>query len=96
MVVHVRGDADVVGQEDHACQSSPCAGASDRGARRSAVLVSDGVHTVGDAPRGEVRVAPHREAGRAVARAGGGRVVPVSGFRALPRRMLDLADHVLR
>jgi hypothetical protein len=60
------------------------------------VLVSDGVHTVGDAPRGEVRVAPHREAGRAVARAGGGRVVPVSGFRALPRRMVDLADHVLR
>jgi hypothetical protein len=90
-----------------------------RAARRSAVLVSDGVYTAGDdpraaaarfsalhvlltqddaahAPRGEVWVAPHREAGRAVAQAGGGRVVPVSSFRALPRRMLDLADHVLR
>ncbi len=104
-----------------------------RAARRSAVLISDGVYTAGgdpraaaarfsalhvllthdDAesgprggatwpsggasrPRGEVWVAPHREAGHAVARAGGGRVVPVAGFRALPRRMLDLADHVLR
>jgi hypothetical protein len=41
-------------------------------------------------------ISPRRMAGRDVAAAGGGRVVPVESFRALPRRMVDLADHVLR
>ncbi len=41
-------------------------------------------------------IAPRRSIARDVARAGGGRLVRVDGFAALPRRMLDLADHVLR
>jgi hypothetical protein len=39
---------------------------------------------------------PERSAGRAMARAGGGRLIRVDGFGLLPRRMLELADHLLR
>jgi Mg-chelatase subunit ChlD len=41
-------------------------------------------------------VAPRRMTGPDLARAGRGQLVPVNDFAALPRRMLDLADHVLR
>jgi hypothetical protein len=34
--------------------------------------------------------------GEAIARAAGGGLVRVDGFLALPRRMLDVADRVLR
>ena len=41
-------------------------------------------------------IAPRRSVGRDLARVGGGRLVRVKGFASLPRRVLDLADHVLR
>ena len=43
-----------------------------------------------------VWIAPQRSIGHDVARVGGGRLVHVDGFASLPRRVLDLADHVLR
>jgi Mg-chelatase subunit ChlD len=46
--------------------------------------------------RSGVWIAPKRSIGADVARAGGGRLVHVEGFATLPRRVLDLADHVLR
>ncbi len=112
--------------------SSPCGGgthiaaALERGhaelrrgrdPRRSGLLVSDCVYTVGPDPRaaaasfgalhvllvdeplssGEgVWISPRRAVGEAVARASDGGVVRVSGFAALPRRMLEVADAVLR
>ena len=41
-------------------------------------------------------IAPRLRAGEAIARAAGGGLVRVDGFPALPRRMLDVADRVLR
>ena len=41
-------------------------------------------------------IAPRRSVGADVARAGGGRLVPVEGMAELPHRVLDLADHLLR
>ncbi len=52
---------------------------------------------VGGSPRRYgLWIAPHRSVGPDVARAGGGRLVWVEGMTELPRRMLDLADHLLR
>ena len=45
---------------------------------------------------GSVWITPRRMVGEAVARAGNGGIVRVDGFAALPRRMLDVADKVLR
>lgn len=45
---------------------------------------------------GGIWIAPWRQVGRDVAERGGGRVVEVSSFDELPRRMVDLADHILR
>ncbi len=50
----------------------------------------------GGAGRSGVWIAPKRSIGADVARAGGGRLVHVEGFASLPRRVLDLADQVLR
>ena len=41
-------------------------------------------------------IAPRRNVGEAVARSGNGRIIRVDGFAALPRRMLEVADRVLR
>ena len=41
-------------------------------------------------------IAPRRSVGPDLAIAGGGRLVRVAGFAALPRRVLDLSDHLLR
>ena len=41
-------------------------------------------------------IAPRRNVGEAVARSGNGGIVRVDGFAALPRRMLEVADRVLR
>jgi Mg-chelatase subunit ChlD len=41
-------------------------------------------------------ITPLRQVGADVARIGGGRLVPVRSFEELPRRMLDVADMVLR
>ena len=43
-----------------------------------------------------VWISPRYEVGEDVARLGHGRLVPVGEFRELPRRMLELADLVLR
>ena len=90
-----------------------------RDPRRAALLVSDGLYTLGPDPRtvaprfaslhvlhtlaaaaGPPRtgawIAPWRQAGQDVARLGGGHLVRVTAFAELPRRMLDLADRVLR
>jgi Mg-chelatase subunit ChlD len=48
------------------------------------------------AAAGTVWIAPRRNVGEAVARAGNGGIVRVDGFAALPRRMLEVADRVLR
>ena len=52
----------------------------------------------GDGDRGAatVWIAPRLHAGEGIARAAGGGLVRVDGFPALPRRMLDVADRVLR
>jgi hypothetical protein len=41
-------------------------------------------------------IAPRLHAGEAIARAAEGGLVRVDGFPALPRRMLEVADRVLR
>jgi len=41
-------------------------------------------------------ITPRRQVGADVARIGGGRLVPVRSFQELPRRMLDVAETVLR
>jgi len=45
---------------------------------------------------GTTWIAPRLKAGEAIARAGDGGLVRVDGFAALPRRMVEIADHVLR
>jgi MoxR-like ATPase/Mg-chelatase subunit ChlD len=50
----------------------------------------------GGGARGEVWVTPRRQVGRDLAAIGRGHVVPVASFAELPRRMLDLAERVLR
>ena len=49
-----------------------------------------------EAPSLTTWITPGRMVGEAVARAGNGGIVRVGGFDALPRRMLDIADSVLR
>ena len=56
----------------------------------------DAAVPAGGAYRRGFWVSPRRVIARDVARAGGGRLVDVDSFAALPRRMLDLVDHVLR
>ena len=50
----------------------------------------------GDRDAATVWVAPRLHTGEGIARAAGGGLVRVDGFPALPRRMLDVADRVLR
>ena len=66
----------------------PSVGAMSRGANAS--LSAQSVRRYG------LWIAPQRSIGPNVARVGGGRLVHVDGFASLPRRVLDLADHVLR
>jgi len=61
------------------------AAGSDRAAVRS-----------GDAAPVTTWISPRLAVGEAIARASGGGVVRVDGFAALPRRMLEVADRVLR
>jgi hypothetical protein len=83
-------------------------GAAPRGALPNRAATNDGATSAaakraagpspagGDMRRSGVWIAPRRSIGPDVARAGGGRLVHVEGFGSLPRRVLDLADHVLR
>ena len=79
-----------------------------RNPRRAGLLITDGIYTVGGDPlpaaasfsrlyvmlTEDYKMNP--ELCHAMARAGGGDVFRVRSFSELPRRMLDVADHVLR
>ena len=79
-----------------------------RNPRRAGLLITDGVYTAGGDPLEAARsftrlyvmlTADYKmnpELCHAMAKVGGGTVFRVEDFGELPRRMLDVADHVLR
>jgi Mg-chelatase subunit ChlD len=79
-------------------EAPPGAGGAEAGSTVSAASRRGAAFTPakGGMRRSGVWIAPKRSIGPDVARAGGGRLVHVEGFGSLPRRVLDLADHVLR
>lgn len=74
----------------------PAATARSGSRARSGSTPSFGSAADGPAPPVTTWISPRLKVGEAIARAAGGGVVRVDGFSALPRRMLEIADQVLR